>query len=261
MQRTAKLLLIGTTLVFFSLSLSGCSLGTGKTAALQVTSTPEASIFLDEKHIGKTPFFSDQLRAGEHTLKIAESEAQYSEKINLLPGTLYVLDRKLSTNYFDQEGSSLWLEEGEGVFISSQTDQSTLTIDGRYIGKTPILVKDLSEGDHKAQISKKGYNNYEFSFKSSKKHRLVANITLSLANQNKSELTSKEESRSTLKVQILNTPQGFLRIRKEPSLLSEEIARINSGEEAEFLEDNSDWTKVIYEGKTGWVSKEFIKKL
>ena len=46
--------------------LSGCSIvGGNKPAALQVTATPEASVFLDGKHLGKTPFFTDQLDAKE----------------------------------------------------------------------------------------------------------------------------------------------------------------------------------------------------
>ncbi|MBI2012337.1 PEGA domain-containing protein, partial [Candidatus Curtissbacteria bacterium] len=66
------------------LILSGCrAIGTAKPAALQVTSTPEASVFLDGKHLGKTPFFSDQLKSGEYTLKITASEATYVERVVL----------------------------------------------------------------------------------------------------------------------------------------------------------------------------------
>src|SRR3989344_1571397 len=53
--------------LFLVLFLSGCkAIGTTKPAALQITSVPEASVFLDGKHLGKTPFFSDQLKVGEY---------------------------------------------------------------------------------------------------------------------------------------------------------------------------------------------------
>ena len=83
----------------FALILSGCSLTSNqKPAALQVTSTPQASVFLDGKHLGKTPFYSDQLRAGEHTLKVTVSEASYVDKITLTSGTLMVVNRELANN-------------------------------------------------------------------------------------------------------------------------------------------------------------------
>src|SRR3990167_10596445 len=77
-----KYLLLVTCHLSIVFLLSGCSaVGSNKPAALQVTSVPEASIFLDGKHIGKTPFFSDQIKSGEYLLKITASEASYVDKI------------------------------------------------------------------------------------------------------------------------------------------------------------------------------------
>src|SRR3990167_4554493 len=67
-----KLSLPFTCFLLLATVLSGCNvIGTINPAALQVTSTPEASVFLDGKHLGKTPFFTDQLDAKEYTLKIS----------------------------------------------------------------------------------------------------------------------------------------------------------------------------------------------
>src|SRR5437660_9065 len=100
--------------ILLILLLSGCKvIGSTKPAALQVTSTPEASVFLDGKHLGKTPFFSDQLKAGEFTLKISASEASYVDKITLKEGTLVVVTRDLNDNFLAQSGETLWLESGK----------------------------------------------------------------------------------------------------------------------------------------------------
>src|SRR3990167_10508305 len=109
---------------------SGCSaVGSNKPAALQVTSTPEASVFLDGKHLGKTPFFSDQLKSGEYLLKITVSEAVYVEKITLSAGTLTVVNRELANNFLAQSGEILALVPDEkGLFISSMPNSADLTI-------------------------------------------------------------------------------------------------------------------------------------
>ena len=103
--------------------LSGCSLiGNSKPAALQVTSMPEASVFLDGKHLGKTPFYSDQITAGEYTVKVSASEANYVDIITLIPGTLTVINRDLANNSLAQSGENLWLEPGlQGTFIISMS--------------------------------------------------------------------------------------------------------------------------------------------
>src|SRR3990167_10787947 len=116
-----KYLLPVTCYLLLITSLSGCSLtGTSKPAALQVSSIPEASVFLDGKHLGKTPYYSDQLQSGTHTLKITASEAIYVQKINLYPQALTVVNRELNDNFMAQSGEILWLENGKkDIFITS----------------------------------------------------------------------------------------------------------------------------------------------
>src|SRR3989344_3459038 len=114
-----KNLLIAYCLLLIALTLSGFSIvGTSKPAALQVTSTPEASVFLDGKHLGKTPFYSDQLKSGEHELKITAESANFSTLINLQESTLTVVDRQLAKNFLSQSGEILTLNSNQkGLFI------------------------------------------------------------------------------------------------------------------------------------------------
>ena len=150
-----------------------------KPAALQVTSKPEASVFLDGKHIGKTPFYSDQLRAGEYTLKVTVSGADYVDKITLSQGTLVAVNRELNSNYLAQGGENLSLVSGQkGLFIISLPSEADVTIDGSYVGKTPLLTQEIEEGDHKVQLAKEGYIEREFAIKSSTKYQILAEVTL-----------------------------------------------------------------------------------
>ncbi len=215
--------------------LSGCSaIGTNKPAALQVTSIPESAVFLDGKHLGKTPYSSDQLKSGEHTLKLSVSEAGYVERVTLNPGTLTVVNHELTNNFLAQSGEVLSLEPGsQGLFISSSPDQASATLDGRLIGTSPLLIEDIKEGEHKLLITKDGYQDREIALKTSPKYQLLASITLA-------SVVAKQPPASpapAVKVQVISTPAGFLRVRKEPSLTSVEIGRVKTGDQLEVVQD------------------------
>jgi uncharacterized protein YgiM (DUF1202 family) len=244
--------------------LSGCSaIGESKPAALQVTSVPEASVFLDGKHLGKTPFFSDQLKAGEHLLKITVSEASFVDKVTLTSGTLTVVNRELANNFLAQSGEILALVPDEkGLFISSMPNSADLTIDGKLIGKTPALVDEIEDGEHKVLLAKAGYQEKQFSIKTSGQYQLVADVTLaSQIAKGVSLSPATSPVPAPQKVEITQTPQGFLRVRSEPSLASTEIGRVKTGDQLEVIQETKDWIKIKFEGKQGWVASQYTKKL
>lgn len=160
--------------------LSGCTaIGYSKPAALQVTSEPEASVFLDGKHLGKTPFYSDQFESGVYTLKISASDAKFVSSVQLTEGTLTVVNRQLAGNFIAQSGEVLSLKpSATGVIVTSWPNEADLTIDGRYIGKTPQLVTGIGHGDHKVLVSKQDYTSRQFAIKTSPKYQVVTEVTL-----------------------------------------------------------------------------------
>ncbi len=260
----AHKLLRVSSLLFLALIISGCSaIGFQKPAALQVTSTPEASVFLDGKLLGKTPFYSDQLKAGSYTIKVTVSDANYVDKITLSDSTLTVINRDLASNFLAQAGENLSLIPGQkGLFVISWPTDADITIDGKYIGKTPYLVKDLNQGDHKVLISKTGFVSREFTIKSSQKYQLLANITLASQIAKGIGIKSTQQTQAQVKqVQVLTTPQGFLKVRGEPDLSSAEIGRVNTGDTLEVIQETEGWLQVKFEGKLGWISAQYAKKL
>ena len=245
-------------------SLSACSaVGFSKPAALQVTSKPEASVFLDGKHIGKTPFYSDQLRAGEFTLKVTVSGADYVDKITLSQGTLAAVNRELNSNYLAQGGENLSLVSGQkGLFIISFPSEADVTIDGSYVGKTPLLTQEIEEGDHKILLAKEGYIEREFAIKSSTKYQVLAEVTLaSQIAKGVGTVAKGPQKPQTQHVLILSTPQGFLRVREEPSLSAGEIGQVNSGEEYEIIQEAKEWFQINFDNKIGWVSAVYAQKV
>lgn len=242
--------------------LSGCTaIGSSKPAALQVTSTPEASVFLDGKHVGKSPFFSEQLKAKVYLVKLTAGEASYTEEITLTEGTLTVINRELSSNFLSQSGEVLWLEGGDkGLFITSMPDEATISLDGQIIGKTPHKIEEIEEGDHKITITKVGYIDREFSIKTSNKYLLVADISLA-SEIAKGKVAVPSPLPEPEKVEVLKTPQGFLRVRKEASTSAPEIGRVKDKDVLELIQESSGWFQIKFEGKRGWVSSQYVKKI
>lgn len=242
--------------------LSGCStIGTNKPAALQVSSVPEASVFLDGKHLGKTPFYSDQLKEGPHSLKITASEATFLTDVNLRESTLTVVNRQLATNFLAQSGEILALEPGKnGFLVTSQPEEANLIIDGKLAGQTPILVEGIIEGEHRIEISKNDYSTRQFAIKIAKNYQLQAEVTLA-AEIAKGTVPAATPIPVITKVEITQTPQGFLRVRKDPSLNSPEIGRVNTKEQFEVIQETSGWVKISFQGKQGWVSSQYTKKI
>ena len=253
--------------------LSGCTLiGTPKPAALQVTSTPEASLFLDGKHLGKTPFFSDQLKSGEFLLKITVSDAVYVENITLTGGTLTVVNRELANNFLAQSGEVLYLRPSEkGLFISSSPKDADITLDGRFVGKTPILLLEIEEGEHKILLAKTGYLEREFAIKTSSRYQLIADVTLAaeIAKNTQASQSPPPSPPPPQKVEVIKAPGGILRVRLEASATSTEVGRVRNGDQLEIIQETKDWIKITLPekpvsgqpGKQGWIQAIYTKKL
>lgn len=259
----ARFLLLVICQLSIVLLLSACTaIGTNKPAALQITSTPEASVFLDGKHIGKTPYSSNQLKAREYLVKLSAGEATYAEKVSLREGTLTVINRELNNNFLAQSGEVLWLESGKsGLFISSMPAGADVVLDGTLIGQTPLLFKEVAEGDHKVTLTKAGYLQREFAIKTTGNYQLVADVTLASEIAKEGKLPAAPSPRPVAKVRVERTPQGFLRVRKEASLNSPEIGRVKTGDELEVLQETKDWVKIQFAGKQGWVASQYVKKI
>jgi hypothetical protein len=243
-------------------------------AGLQVTSEPRATIFLDGKHLGQTPFKSEQLRSGDFSFKLVpdgELFFPWTQKIKLNPGVLTAIDRQFGQTEEVSSHEILTLESSvnknlASLAVISSPDGALVKIDGVTHGFTPLSLSDVSEGDHLISISLNGYLEKEVKAKTVLGRRLIINIKLAKEKDDEEETTSideegVEEESEIAYVVIKETETGWLRVRLEPTTAASEAAKVKPGEKYPLLEENKGWYKIPYEeGKEGWISGKYATK-
>ncbi len=125
-------------------------------ASLSVnTPYADAGVFFGEEYLGPTPFYRDDLAAGNVELRVGD----WAGTINLPPNTLTVVNQDLGPALYTG-GDIIWPEKTPGeisVAFISEPDGAFVKIDGEDKGETPLRVSDISLGEHKVEITKKGY--------------------------------------------------------------------------------------------------------
>lgn len=257
--------------------------------ALQVTSTPESKVYLNDKYLGQTPLCkceaSNMLATGDYTIRLVPADkalSEFQEKITISEAVLTVVDRKFGKQSLS-EGSVISLspledkKKTELVVVSFPQDANVL-LDNNPIGKTPLSFKDPTESDHAIKIKKDGYNEKSIRIRTPAGYKLTVAVYLSTNAQSAPAQAPKpavstspgpsavpstiEPSRTTkATVVILETPTGFLRVRQTASVNAPEIARVLPGEKLDVVEENNGWYLIrLTDGTQGWVSSEYAQK-
>jgi len=261
--------------------------------ALQISTTPKATVFIDGTQVGVTPFFDDKLKSGEHTVKLVpeattDNLVSWEGKVNLTPGILTAINRNFATSEAFSSGEIIWLEkissrDKSSLSVISTPDQAVVKVDSEPKGFSPVLVENLSPGSHQLIVGTPGYEERTISAKTVAGYKLIVNVQLAQKIEGIEEATpsaqlspspSPEASptpKTTPKptgtppekpyVLIKETPTGWLRVRMEPSASATEAAKVNPGEMFPYLnEEKSGWYKIEYEeGKEGWVSGVYVE--
>ena len=246
--------------------------------ALQITSVPESSVFLDNVFIGKTPLCKcegkDTLPVGDYAIKLVPKEeflSPFAEKITIRKSVLTVVDRTFGKGS-DSSGSIISLTplsnyQSRELAVLSIPEGVEVYLDSIKVGKTPYSSTSITSSDHELRLSKTGYNDKIVRIKITDGYKLTAAITLSV-NPDAVATSSSEASASASltpaevqKVTILETPTGFLRVRQEASINSSEVGRVNPGESYELVEEQEGWYKIkVSSDVVGWVSAQYAKK-
>jgi len=180
-----KLLVIS----LFALVLAGCSaipwVGK-KQAALQVNSTPAASVYLNGNHVGQTPFFDDKIKPGEYTVRILvenDPTKDWQTKLTLTPQIVTVLNRSFgstaeeSSNYLLQLEPLASKDKGE-LSIITIPDNVIVKIDGQPEGFSPTVVRNIAEGEHTVTLTAPGYQEMTIQTQTKKGYKLVVSAQL-----------------------------------------------------------------------------------
>lgn len=242
--------------------------------ALQVTSKPKSNVYLNGKIIGQTPLCkcdaSDMLEEGEYTIRLVPlegSQKDFEEKIKISKSVLTVVDRTFGSGA-SSEGSIISLNPLEDskllqLLVLSFPDNVEVFIDGSPAGRTPLLLKNITESDHEVRLSKSGYQEKTIRIRAVLGYKLtvLAFLGVNFTYLNTPTPLATPSALLTEKIVILRTPTGFLRVREEANLNSAEIARVYLNDVFEKLEEKPGWFKIrLNDGKIGWVSAQYAKK-
>lgn len=250
--------------------------------ALQVTSNIKSKVFLNGQEIGETPLCKCEqdstINVGDYEIRIEPGDTNfpaYTTRVNINGGVLTAVDRtflpeSLASSY------ALTLEkinsEKAELVITTIPDGAMVTIDSNPLSATPFRSESLSEGDHEIEIQKQGFAKKTIRLKTVSGHRLVVNAQLgteggsSIGNSETQEaspsatITQTPKSATDQRVTVLQTPNGFLRVRSGPGTDFDEVSRVETGETFDVLEEDSGWYKIKTSDDTeGWVSGDFVE--
>jgi len=229
-------------------------------AELEITSVPAATVYLNGKAVGKTPYKNYQLRPGNWQVKLVASKGHFWERKVTIPATTrLVIHREFNDNssrgrviYLTPSGNS----HKAGCLITSIPPKASVTIDGNMKGTTPLAIENLDSGEHHFILTAPGFQPAELSARTVKGYRLVAEVDLGL--MAKTALASTSPAPKEEMAVIKETPTGWLRVRQKPTRLGKEIGRVIPKHKYRYLGEKNGWLKIEYQaGKEGWVSGRY----
>lgn len=262
-----------------------------KEGELRVDATPTVSVFLDNKHIGRTPL-REKVTAGEYTIRlVAESTtgevAPWQAKISVGANLLTYINAVLSESELSSAVDVLWLEKSIAgkpeLSVITNPDGASVVLDDVTKGITPLTVSDVTAGDHSLTVTSPGFLTRTMKVKLTAGYKLISSMKLALSAGGMPQPeatpatgilttpsptlkpgTTATSSATPQKpyVTIKDTPTGFLRVRLEPSTSATEAGRVNPGEKYHLFNQQTGWYQISYDGTNkGWVSAQYADKV
>lgn len=201
-----KKLFLLSVFAFLTLVLTGCSLPFAKKsqAALQVSSVPKATLFLNGEHKGPTPFSDENLKAGEYTLKLVPESSDillspWETKLKLTPGVLTVVNYEFGLTEDESAGEILTLEtisdkKAAEIAVVSTPDGAVVSLDGEPQGFAPLSLTSIAEGDHLITVSLPGYEERQIKAKTINGYRLSISVQLALEDIGEQPVAADEDA-------------------------------------------------------------------
>lgn len=261
---------------FLLFQVLGRILPKGK-GALQVTSNVAAKVLLNGKDIGITPLckceITDRIDEGTYTIQLIpqDNSDTFITKVQINKGVLTALDRTFLPGSF-ASSYTLLLEKNYSknadLAIYSIPSEALVTLDGNDSGVTPFNLKNISPSEHEIELQKGGYGKKTIRLRTVPGYKLVVQALLGTLPSANEILPGSEVSPTPTPtpvqkdtVTILSTPTGFLRVRKEATINSDEIGRVKPNDILPLISEQSGWIEIqLPDGKSGWISSDFVKK-
>ncbi len=250
--------------------------------ALQVTANPKSRVYLNGQLIGETPLCKcegkDMIATGKYTLKIVPDNPKLSpfeNDININKSVLTVADRT-----FAQTGASygsiitldpLSNKKSSELLIVSLPDNANIYLDENKIGKTPSLLKTVTNSNHTIRLSKSGYQDLTIHIKTVEGYKLTATLFLGINPFLKSQTPATSSPSAILKASssasisaqkvLIQSSIGYVNVRDEGSLSGKKIGVVNSGETYDLISEKNGWFEIkLKNGSSGWIDASYAKK-
>jgi len=148
----------------------------------------KASVYLDSQKVGETPYSSEQLTPGDHSLRIeriASTDEFYpsiQKQIHLESNTRTFVEAEIGP---DDQFTSLKLVYyqkssggGTSVYVDTTPSGATVTIDDVRYGTSPATSDKLPAGRHTLKVVTAGYEDEETVVIAREGYTLIADIQL-----------------------------------------------------------------------------------
>lgn len=228
-------------------------------ASLEVDSNTTNLVYVDGKEVGRTNY-TGTFPAGEADVKVGG----YQTRVNLQEGIKTIIVREFDSTSGDSFGEVVSFEKlsgkDTGLAVVSTPDASQVVVDGVSRGFTPLKVDDLTPGTHQISISANGYIARKFPVNIAPGYKLVAIVDLFTDKSFKTLVPTATPAVTTnneIFVTILSTPTGYLRVRSQPTIASDEVGQVRPGEKYKFIQQDKStgWFDIQIDAtSSGWIS-------
>lgn len=282
-------------LVLVGLIVAGVLFAVGyfnpKGAGISIETIPESTVYVNGQQVGRTPY-KQTSKPSEITVKLVPDSfevplAPYETKTTLVSGIETVIAYQFAETNDGSSGEIVSFDkvgnDETSLAVVSTPDSSQVSIDGQLRGFTPYKTSNITQGEHTLTLSSEGYIEKSINVKTQQGFKLTLIVKLAIDknsekpvdeenNINEEDVEGASEEEAVM-VEILPTGTGFLRVREEPSTLSDEIARVSPGEKFILLETDEEtgWYKIEYletqaneddqPSRAGWISNEYAKEV
>lgn len=257
---------------------------TNQYGVLKVVSSPNASLFVNNVNIGKTPY-EDKIKVGEYILKLipegeATQAASWQGKIKIYKNTKTYVNRELGSSDYSSAGEVFsiypikdknYKKNTGAIEVNTEPQGAIVYLDNEEKGVSPLIMTDVPIGDHEISVYLPGFFRRTQKINIDEGYQIEANFKLAVdqtsefykkqqEDEKSKEATAEAKPKKPYLI-VKENELGFLRVREKPTIYSSESARLKVGDKFEILEESQGWYKIEYEkGKEGWVSSLYVEK-
>jgi len=196
-----------------------------KQGVLKVDSNPTVSIFVGNKHAGRSPF-EDKVDSGDLSVRLVPesttvSLSPWQGTVKISPNLLTYINATLSDSEFTTAVDVIWLEKISSkqseMSITSNPDGATVILDGDTKGVSPLSLTNISAGDHTLTISSAGFTARTLKVRTTAGYKLFADVKLALSANSQPPAEASASPSISVESSVSPTPKTTLKPTAVPT--------------------------------------------